>query len=126
MKKTKKKNSFGVKLRNLRLDRSLSIRELCKTTGYDPSNWSKIERGVLPPPIRKNILIRWAKALGLVLKDEIREFIDIAQLSQGIVPEDLQNDKNLIKTLPAFFRTIRNEKPSKEEIDELIKLLKEG
>lgn len=121
-----RQNSFGPKLRELRMNTGLSIRELCKVTGYDPSNWSKIERGALPPPAKKNVLTVWAKSLGLISKDDIQNFIDLAQLSQGIVPEDLQNDKNLIRTLPAFFRTIRNEKPSKEEIDELIKLLREG
>ncbi len=31
----------------------------------------------------------------------------------------------MLKLLPAFFRTARNEKPTKQEIDHLIKLIKE-
>jgi len=116
---------FGKLLKNLRIERNLSLREICKLVGYDPSNWSKIERGIISPPSDERILQSWAKALGLSpKKKEGREFIDEARVAQGIIPEDILTSQDAVKCLPAFFRTLRNEKPTKEEIDQLIKLIK--
>ncbi len=56
---------FGKLLKNLRIERELSLREACKLANYDPSNWSKVERGILSPPSDNNILRNWAKILGL-------------------------------------------------------------
>jgi transcriptional regulator with XRE-family HTH domain len=113
---------FGQTLKELRLKKQLSLRDVCKETGYDPSNWSKIERGLIPPPDEKT-MVKWSRVLGLNKKTQ-REFIDEAKVAQGVIPEDILYDKDAIKCLPAFFRTLRNEKPTKEEIDNLIKLIK--
>ncbi len=121
MKKSLQK--FGETLKELRLKKRLSLREVCKATGYDPSNWSKIERGLIPPPDEK-IMVKWSKVLGLSQKKQ-REFIDEAKVAQGAIPEDILSNKDAIECLPAFFRTLRNEKPTKEEIDNLIKLIKD-
>ncbi|HAM87969.1 MAG: Helix-turn-helix domain protein [Candidatus Falkowbacteria bacterium GW2011_GWC2_38_22] len=121
----KKTNNFGAILKEFRFKKNLSLREVCKEIGYDPSNWSKIERGVLAPPTDLNTLHKWALTLGLKKGDSAyQDFIDQANISQGIIPEDILAQKNLVKSLPAFFRTIRNDKPSKEEIDTLIKLIR--
>lgn len=121
MKKNLKR--FGKNLKELRLNKQLSLREICKETAYDPSNWSKIERGLISPPAEEKILLRWANVLGLNKKEQ-REFVDEAKIAQGVIPEDIINNKNVIECMPAFFRTLRNEKPSKEEIDNLIRLIK--
>jgi transcriptional regulator with XRE-family HTH domain len=114
---------FGKILKELRIEKSLSLRDVCKETGYDPSNWSKIERGLISPPADEKILTKWAKVLDLGPKKQ-REFIDEAKVAQGIIPDDILANKDAVRCLPAFFRTIRNEKPTKEEIDKLIKLIK--
>lgn len=75
-----------------------------------------------PPPSEK-ALISWAKALK-VKKEQIRKFIDEANVAQGIIPGDILNKEEMIEFMPALFRTIRNKKPSKEEIDRLINLIK--
>lgn len=122
-----KKNlqKFGEILKNLRIKKELSLRDVCKEAGYDPSNWSKIERGIISPPADEKILIKWAQILGFgQSKKELREFIDEAQVAQGIIPQDIMTSQNAVKAMPAFFRTLRNEKPTKEEIDNLIRLIK--
>ncbi len=122
-----KKNlqKFGEMLKDLRIKQELSLRNVCKETGYDPSNWSKVERGLIPPPADEKILARWAKILGLKNgSEEMREFIDEAQIAQGIIPQDILSDAEALKLMPAFFRTVRNEKPTKEEIEDLFKLIK--
>ena len=115
---------FGKNLKELRISRNLSLREVCKLVSYDPSNWSKIERGVISPPSEKKTLVSWAKALGL--GQDAKEFVELAQVSQGIIPEDILSRKDAVKFLPAVFRTIRNEKPTKKEIDQLIELIRKA
>lgn len=116
---------FGRTLKEFRIKEELSLRDIYKETGYDPSNWSKIERGLISPPSDEKILIKWAKALKLS-REKIREFIDQAKIAQGIIPQDILSQPNAAKSLPAFFRTLRNEKPTKEEIDQLIELIRKS
>lgn len=118
---------FGEHLRSLREKEGLSLREICKKVNYDPSNWSKIERGVMSPPGDKEILKHWAAALGLKANStEYNDFIDESDIAQGIIPDYILNDAELLNHLPAFFRTLGNEKPTKQEIDNLINLLKKS
>ncbi|MFH1890469.1 MAG: helix-turn-helix transcriptional regulator [Candidatus Kuenenbacteria bacterium] len=123
MRKNLKK--FGHNLKKARIAQGLSLREICKKINYDASNWSKVERGVIAPPSDEKILSKWAKALGLKPNSRARqEFIDEAQISQGIIPQDILAGKNAVDYLPAVFRTLRNEKPTKQEIDRLIELIR--
>ena len=116
---------FGKLLKSLRMKHNLSLRDICKKVNYDPSNWSKIERGLISPPSEKSTLSQWANSLGLIRESkEYYEFIDQANIAQGIIPDYIMQEKDLVKALPAFFRTVRNEKPTKKEIDDLINLIK--
>ena len=114
---------FGALLGKLRAENNLSIREICKLVGYDPSNWSKIERGLISPPSEEKTLKLWAKALK-IKGEEIQKFMDDASIAQGIIPDDILNKTEMLELMPAFFRTVRNKKPSKEEIDRLVNLIK--
>lgn len=114
---------FGKNLKESRIQKGFTLRKMCRLADYDPSNWSKIERGIISPPSDDRILQRWAKILGFSQKIA-REFIDQAKIAQGIIPQDILSRKNAVKYLPAFFRTIRNKKPTKEEIDKLIELIR--
>jgi transcriptional regulator with XRE-family HTH domain len=117
--------NFGAKLKKIRIEQGLSLREICRITNYDPSNWSKVERGVISPPSDEKVLSKWAKALRLKQNTkEFQRFIDEARIAQGIIPQDILAGNNAIDFLPAVFRTLRNEKPSKEEIDQLIQLIR--
>jgi transcriptional regulator with XRE-family HTH domain len=117
--------NFGENLRRLRLDANLTLRDVCKIVNYDPSNWSKVERGVMAPPKDSEILEGWAKALKLAVGSrEYNQFMDEVKVAQGAIPEDILADANIVDYLPAFFRTIRNKKPTKEDIDLLIKAIK--
>jgi hypothetical protein len=76
-----------------------------------------MERGVMPPPKRREILERYALALGIESgSDDWYEFFDLAAANQGMVPKDLMTDSELVKALPLFFRTLRGEKPTPEEM----------
>ena len=123
MRKNLKK--FGQNLKNARIARNLSLREICKKINYDASNWSKIERGIISPPHDKTTLSKWAEALQLSTT-ETERFIDQAVIAKGQIPKDLLSDKKIVKLLPAFFRTLRNERPTDKEVDNMIEMIKDA
>lgn len=127
MKINKNLEKFGRFLYQLRIEKELTLREMCRKVNYDPSNFSKIERGKIAPPSDKKTLEFWAKTFGLK-KDskQFKEFIYQANVAQGIIPFEIMKEKELVAALPAFFRTLKNKKPSKEEIDNMIKLIKDA
>ena len=117
--------TFGEFVRRRRLDVELSLREFCTRAETDPSNWSKIERGILPAPAHREFLESVAKLLKLKKGEkDWYTFFDLASLSQQKIPDDVYENENVISALPAFFRTVRGEKPTEEELDTLIALLK--
>jgi HTH-type transcriptional regulator, competence development regulator len=61
--------NFGTKLRELRKKASMSLRELALSVNVDFTYLSKIENGVLPPPIEK-VILHLAESLG-VDKDDL-------------------------------------------------------
>lgn len=124
-KKSKNLELFGNYLREKRIEHRIGLREICRKVNFDPGNWSKIERGKLPPPNNRDILSLWAANLKIKKNStEFNSFIDMAFIAQGIIPKVL-SEKEMMDLLPAFFRTIRNEKPTKEELDNLVELIKE-
>jgi transcriptional regulator with XRE-family HTH domain len=117
--------TFGEFVRMRRLDADLGLREFCTRAETDPSNWSKIERGILPAPANREFLESVAKLLKLKKGEkDWYTFFDLASLSQQKIPDDVYEDKNVISALPVFFRTVRGDKPTEEELDKLITLLK--
>jgi transcriptional regulator with XRE-family HTH domain len=110
--------SFANFIRDKRIAAGLTLREFCRLIGFDASNWSKIERGLLTPPQSKNVL----EGIASVLKIEegsqdYKEMFDLAALSS--IPEGLIEEE-LLSQLPVFFRTVRGEKPTDEELKTLI------
>lgn len=108
---------FGDLVKKYRLEKRLSLRLFCKQNDLDPSNWSKMERGIIPPPQNHEILRKYADFLEIVHgSDDWYYFIDTANADAGIIPKDILSDDELVKALPMFFRTLRNKKPTKEEL----------
>jgi len=125
MKTSENLKKFGKLLYDLRIKKELTLREMCRKVSYDPSNWSKIERGKIAPPSDRKTLELWARTLGLK-KDskEFDNFIYSANVAQSIIPFDVMEEKELVAALPAFFRTLKNKKPTKEDVDKIIDLIK--
>jgi len=116
---------FGEFVRELRSRKRLKLREFCLTHGHDPSNWSKMERGDLPPSEQRETLETWASQLGLEKgTNDWYLFFDLAFQEKGKIPDDLLSDKELVESLPLFFRTLRGQKPSDDELDKVISLLR--
>lgn len=116
--------TFGEFIRNLRIERKLTLREFCRKTNLDPSNWSRIERGLAAPPKSKVVLRGIAEILNIKEdSDEYNAILDLAAISH--IPSELISDKQVLNKLPVFFRTIRGKKPTREELEKLIKIMKE-
>ena len=125
MKTSKSLKKFGKLLYDLRIKEEITLREMCRKVNYDPSNWSKIERGKIAPPSERKTLEIWARTLGL--KKDSREFDNFiynANVAQSIIPLEIMQEKELVAALPAFFRTLKNKKPTKGDIDKIIYLIK--
>jgi len=114
-------------IKERRIEKGLTLREFCRMIEVDPSNWSKIERGVLSPPQDGEKLQRIAEVLDIAIGSEIWQTMkDSATIDVGNIPEDIMSDQRILESLPMFFRTIRSEKPTVEELESLIRIVKEG
>lgn len=118
---------FGDFFKQLRKKKKITLREFCIQAQADPANISRLERGAMPPPQDKDILERYAKALGIKTgSDDWYTFFDLAAAGRGMIPKDLMSDSEVVKKLPAFFRTLRGQKPTEEEMLKLVDKIKKS
>jgi len=116
---------FGEFVREARIQKGMTLKEFCRILEMDVSNWSKIERGKLQPPKSRVVLKKIAEALDFDERSDNRQTLfDLAAVS--FIPADLLDDGMIIQKLPIFFRTMRGEKPSSEDLKELIKKIRES
>ncbi len=117
--------SFGEFFKAIRVNIRLSLREFCMEAQADPGNISRMERGEMPPPQDQEILTRYAQALAIKPgSDNWYRFLDLAAADRGIIPQDLMSDEEVVKILPAFFRTLRGQKPTEDEMRAIAQKLK--
>jgi transcriptional regulator with XRE-family HTH domain len=109
---------FNELAKSLRIQKKLTLRDFCDQIGLDPSNWSKVERGVNPPPGDVGVLERLAEFFGLTGKKKL-EFMDAAALQRKEIPPDVADSAILQKALPAFFRAARGHELTEAELKSL-------
>jgi transcriptional regulator with XRE-family HTH domain len=120
---------FGGFVRARRAELALPLRIFCQEHGFDPSNWSKLERGRLAPP-QGQTLEKYAKALKLKKgSTEWFEFFDLASAETGRIPPDLAEGEVAGK-LPILFRTLRESakdggQDKERLLEELKKIIRE-
>lgn len=121
------KARFGSFLEKLRQQSHLTLREFCRRAECDPANISRLERGMIPPPRSTEILGKYARALQLKEGgDDWYMFFDLAAADHGMVPADIMNDKELVQALPTFFRTLRGQKPTADEMRRIADKIRKG
>lgn len=117
-------SAFGERLKELRRERGLSLREFCRQNGFDHGNMSRIERGLFRPPTGER-LDKYLDALGLEPEtDEWYEMHDLAHVCAGEIPPDVLSEEEIVRQLPVIFRTVGRQKPSEEQLDELIAIVR--
>jgi len=118
---------FGDFFKKKRIESGKTLRQFCLENNLDPGNISKLERGILPPPTSEEKLEHYARCLKIKKgSDEWYEFFDLAHASAGRIPEEIVSDENLLSKLPLVFRTLRGQKLTREQLNELAKRLKEA
>lgn len=116
---------FGDFIKNLRIERDIGLREFCRRLSIDASNWSKVEKGTLAPPQDDERLNQIADVLGIDKESDLyAELRDRAAIASGIIPRDILSDQETLNSLPLFFRTVRSEKPTPEELERLIEKIR--
>ena len=115
--------TFGSFIKSIRMGKNITLRKFCGDAEVDPSNWSKIERELAPPPKSNVLLKRIAEVLSLKPgSEDYHTLFDLAIIA--FIPKDLVPENELNK-LPIFFRTTRGETPTEEELKKLIESLKD-
>lgn len=116
---TKKiKNMFADTVKTLRLQKRVTLRDFCNQVGLDASNWSKVERGINPPPGDVGVLERLADFFGLSGSEKL-SFLDEAALQRREIPSDVADNVILQRSLPAFFRAARGHELTEAELTNL-------
>ncbi len=117
--------SFGEFVKEKRLQQDLSLRKFCEKLNYDPSNWSKIERGLLSAPNDYELLTDICSILNFENESEDWfEFMDLAAISQKQIPHYIINDPKILELLPAFYRAASSTELTDEKLEKLVELLK--
>ena len=119
-------NIFGQFFKKKRIELRVTLRQFCSENNFDPGNISKMERGLLPPPTNAEKLGQYAKSLNIKEgSNDWYEFFDLAHASSGRIPDEILSNKDLVSKLPLVFRTLRGQKLTKDQLNELVEKLRE-
>ena len=117
--------TFGQFMKQLRRRQGVSLRKFCEMHGLDPGNQSKMERDLRLPPISAQHREDLARRLGLQPgSEDWQMFFDLADVAAGRMPRELVEDPELAPKLPLVFRSLRGEKLSRTQLEEVAALLK--
>lgn len=119
--------AFGEFFKEKRIALGYTLRSFCKEYKLDAGNLSRMERGVLPPPQKREKLKEYANLLKIKKgTDEYSNFFDLATTAAGIIPDKVMKDADLVKQLPVFFRTMRGQKLTEAQLKELIEKIRKA
>ena len=110
--------TFGTRIRQLRKEHDLTLRELAEQVGIDFTYLSKIENGKGDPPSEETI-----RRLAKVLHADAEELVLLADK----LPADLARDllARPEDQVAGLYRSMAGKRYSDEEWREVLKLLKE-
>ena len=117
MKKATSEIPFGVRLREARMAKKISLRKFSEMVGVSPTYLSQVEQGHFAPPTADRV-----KRMAEILKEDSDEWIGLADR----VPDDLEaRVKQHPKDMPEFMRLATGLTPAQfETIKEQIRKMK--
>jgi transcriptional regulator with XRE-family HTH domain len=116
---------FGGFIRTTRLQNGIIARDAALNSGILPSNFSKLEHGVLNPPADGNKQKQLAKAVGIMPQTpEAAKFFDLAGKANRAVPVDLADVISEDDARPLLLRTIGNKRLTEDQIKRLIEIVR--
>lgn len=113
---------FGTFTKDLRIRAQLTLREFAKRLKIDASNWSKIERGIIPPPPGDTFVPRISNLLDLS-EQETQQLQDLATVARGELPKEI-DDQELLAKMPAFFRALKGREYTADDLEKLTNKIK--
>ena len=116
--------TFGEFVKKTRLANRVSGREAADAVGMLPSNFSKLEHGLLNPPKDGEKQKALANAIGLKEADARTKFFDLAGEALNAVPADIAEIISEEDALPLLLRTIGNKRLSKAAIKRLVEIVR--
>ena len=120
-------SSFGAFFHARRITKGLTLRQFCEKHELDAGNISKLERGLLAPPISRKKLEQYARFLGLKRgSNDWHQFLDLAAAGRGRIPRELMARKDIVNKLPILFRTLRGNQVDETVLDELVKVIRKS
>lgn len=93
--------TFAEFFKQKRIASRQTLRAFCRQHNFDPGNISKLERSRISAPQKTETLDRYMVALELD-EAERREFVALAAISAGKIPEPL-TEEEFVKMLPVIF-----------------------
>lgn len=117
---------FGEFIKRKRVENNMTLRDFCRAlNNEDSGNWSRVERKIIAPPQNDDKLKKIADILKIdENSDDWFMLFDSAKTDAGHLPEYIKEEENVMDFLPAFFRTVKNVKPTREELMKLVEDLK--
>ena len=109
---------YGEMVRELRLRKEITLRELALNSDIDVAYLSRVERGTIPPPQKEELLEAINEALGAT-KQEAQQLNDQAAIDNRLFPKDIAENLEKLAGIPLLLRTVANKKLTPDEIREV-------
>ena len=117
------RETFGNRLREMRLAAGLGLQELCRRTGMDAGNYSRIECGITQPPKDHRKLEPLRRAFGLEPgSDEWAYLLTLADLSWGMLPRRVLDDAEVLGKLTALLHRLGGRRVTEQQVEDLLRL----
>jgi len=117
--------TFGDFIKSRRIAKRITLRAFSEAVGYDPANYSRMERAQLMPPVGLERLKVFARELGIDIESqEFREMVRLASLGRGEIPPGILSDADVLAKLPVLFRTLEGDRVDEGVLDELFETMK--
>lgn len=122
-----KPSKFGEFFKERRLSMRMTLRGFCEKNRFDPSNVSKIERGVWGPPETDDDRAKYAKALGLKKASSgWQSFMDLAEAETKQFKVRKVTDERILQKLPVLFRAVDREDLTEKQLDKIIEFVRKA
>ncbi len=116
--------AFGDFIRSTRVKSGLIARDVAAAVSMLPSNFSKLEHGILLPPKDAEKQRNLLSALGIKQDSEdATRFMDLAAKATDSVPIDLADLISKNDSVPLLLRTIGNKRLTDKDIERLIEIV---
>ena len=115
---------FGEYIKEKRCAKRITLRSFSESLGYDPANYSRMERGLNMPPATDK-LVAFARELDIAQdSEEYREMVRLAALGRGSIPPAILSDESVLAQLPVLFRTLEGGKVDGAMLNDLFEAMK--